>query len=399
MSLRMNLCLPSSINHSLMTTLCLMCLLVSYFHCSCAQVLNSFPGKSGIGQLRNFIIDTKGDYVYVGAVNIIYRLTTELGQRDALETGPHNDSVNCSPSSAGSCCAGVLPTDQVCPFEKQPTNSVNQALVLDEKHRTLIACGTLYQGSCAKIDLNYFNRMDYVYTPVVPNDENRSVVGFIGHNTVHGDGLLYVGASYSSQGLEQYRNAVKLLSARQLNTFNYSHHSVEILARMRNTYQVRFVHGFQHGNYSNFLVVHRKTLELETPSSFLLRFCNGKTNQLNSSLVEIGLQCSYSGLQYGYLRDAVIAPISRLVTGMDVAGDNALFTVFTESEQPVGKSVICVFRLSDLNTVYQESIKSCFGGTGTRGPEYIVDKAPCIKSVSQCCVLHDWSFRWIPTLI
>ena len=94
----------------------------------------SEPAGNGGHRLQHLVVDKHSALVYVGGVNRLYQLSPELERRMAVETGPKEDSPECS---AVYCLGSVI---------KKLTDNVNKALVIDYTDTRLIACGTLYQG-------------------------------------------------------------------------------------------------------------------------------------------------------------------------------------------------------------------------------------------------------------
>ncbi len=90
--------------------------------------------KNGDHNRLQHIVVHNDSTVYVGGVNILYQLSSELELQVTVETGPEEDSC---PSVD---CYDVIP--------KTLTDNVNKALVIDYENERLIACGTLYQGTC-----------------------------------------------------------------------------------------------------------------------------------------------------------------------------------------------------------------------------------------------------------
>src|SRR5690349_17401355 len=97
-------------------------------------------------------------------------------------------------------------------------------LVYDEDDDVLIACGTLFYGSCERINLDTLSfDTSLPHRPVVPNDPASSVVALYVPSTrvTYDFGVLYVGATYSFLGNPTSQSLVNMLSVRKAATMNY----------------------------------------------------------------------------------------------------------------------------------------------------------------------------------
>lgn len=126
---------------------------------------------------NHMVYDTKRSSLFCGAMNRIIQLGSNLSVKSIATTGPRPDSPACH---AGGCSKDV---DNVV-----DTNNFNKILILNnrgnpEKEKdTLIACGSLHQGSCIIFDsLDEFPKYSrFIELPLVANDENSSSYAFIG---------------------------------------------------------------------------------------------------------------------------------------------------------------------------------------------------------------------------
>ena len=317
-----------------------------------------------------------------------YQLDDQL-RETGLETGPKSDSLNCSyiPTDPCPLCPSnsSLDIEKECPSLRSPTSSINQLLVLNDRvdKPVIIACSTLFYGSCEMIDPSTFIPVDYIYNPVVPNDPEKSVVGFFGTDS-SGNNLLFVGASYSTRGVEHWRNMVNLISIRDGNTMDLQTNSssfVRMLPAFTESFQVEFIHGFYHNNYAYFLARHPESSASNIVSTYIIRIC-GSGKDTTRSFVEIKMACQADGISYSLLKDAVLKPSSS--PGDNGTSSMAIYAVFSSSDSDQ-KSAVCLY---DMNTVEQEflnSILKCFNGEEQndvhKGPEYIVETAQCVKMV------------------
>ena len=175
------------------------------------QVVHHFDGFSSVSDaaFRRAVIDATTGDVYVGGVNVIYRLSPTLQLLADVETGQRADNVNCRPNPEVACSGN---------HTRSNMDSINQALIAVPKHHVLIACSTLYYGYCEKYSLVNLTLVETIYASVVPNDKRASVVFIVD------DARLYVGATHSDVGLARF-NTAPMVSSRSVASLKYSSES------------------------------------------------------------------------------------------------------------------------------------------------------------------------------
>ena len=342
-----------------------------------ANVVNEFHQHS----LQNFVFDSNSGILYVGGVNIIYKLASNLHQDAAVTLGPRHDIVECSDSSSFSLD---------CTLATETSDCVNQALMLDADNGVLIACGTLYSGSCAKVSTADFSVAEYIYRPVVPNDGSKSVAvliapGFTGSN------MLYVGASYSANEAVAIHDRVGLFSIRELLTFEIasvetaSKSSVQILPAFQDNFEMHFIRVYHLNDHVYFFFRRPVSVGSGEVTSHVLRVCTSDREM--HSIVELRLQCSVNDVIYPYLRDITLTDFSPPLQMQDGSSINGptLVGIFTSTAEDAGNSAVCLYQMtgpSGVESAFLSVIKSCFSGSGQTGPEYIVNPETCIETVS-----------------
>ena len=338
-----------------------------------AGVVSVFQQQS----LQNFVFDSNLRGLYVGGVNAVYKLSGNLRQYAAVALGPHKDIVNCADTSSLSLS---------CTLANVSSNSDSQALVIDPDNEVLIACGTLYYGSCAKINMEDFSSPEYIYNPVVPNDGSKSVTvlvapGFTGTN------VLYVGAAYSTRGDAALRNKVGLFSVRDLQTFDIasvetsSSSSVPILPAFQESFAMHFVRAYHVGSHVYFFFRRPVSVESDQVTSHVLRICTG--DQRMHSIVELQLKCSINDVTYPYLRDIRLIDVDpplQMPDDSSFAG-HTLVGTFTSTADNAGNSAVCLYQMTNVENSFQSVIVDCFSGHASIGPDYIAAPLTCTGAV------------------
>lgn len=317
-------------------------------------------------EFYSFVHDPSKNSTYVAATDKLYSLSSDLKEQSSISLGPFSDNINCS-----------FRPNEHCNHQRAPVSFIPRTLVIDKAHNVLITCSTIYYGSCYRVDLQDFTPSGYIYKPVVPNDETKSVTMFVGPG-IKSDGVLYVGASYSSKGDAKYRELVNFITVRELQTFDivqekdYSSR-LRMLPEFQEAMPVEFVGGFNYSGYVYFFASHKNSQG--TLTSYAMRICD-KDDRLRS-FVEIPLACSVAGVQYPVLQDVFLGTMgSRLAQALKVTPPDAMFGVFVKNETEVDGAV-CVYPMRKVEEAFEDSVSSCFNGNGNLGPYYLIHPVKC----------------------
>lgn len=343
------------------------------------QVTCTFKKQLKSEQLHNIVFDPHTNSLYVGGINTLYWLSSDLKLMDSLELGPLNDHVNCSVN---------LQDD--CTHNREPMPAVNQALTIDAKNRVLIVCSVLYHGSCQTIDMRHFVPQNYFYKPVVSNDPSGSTVMLVGSG-VEAGGVLYVGTSFSNIGqfgLQSYRNSVALISVRNLFSLDLSWRSstasssISLLERFRSSFPVDFAGAFEHEHYIYFFVNHPNSLlSPGQKSSYVMRICKNDTKL--QSFIEVPIECKIGGMIYHYMRDVTNSSLGKRFSGNSTENSGAVYGAFSVDNDGRSKeSAVCVFSMDEIEKKFLETVQSCYNGNYFTGPAFITKQTLCVRKVS-----------------
>lgn len=344
-------------------------------------------------EVEKFNHMTVHDYterVYIGAVNRIYQLSRDLKKEAVAEMGPQEDSPKC-------------PVTRVCPNEpKRATDYYNKALVVDYSQSKLIACGSLFQGTCTVHDLNDVSNYESPASEsVVANNATASTVAFIapGPKNLPRTHVLYVGVSYTGNG--PYRSDVPAVSSRSLdpsNMFVIAHSGVTTGTKIalnsmsREIYPITYVYGFSSKGFSYFVTVQKASTDPPKPFiSKLVRVCQRDVQYYSYTEVPLVCRTAPDGTDYNLVQAAFVGrPGSELAKSLGIsAQDSVLFAVFAKSKdeadifnKPSPNSALCVYALSAVHRKFTQNIQHCFNGYGERGLDFINPSQQCYPTVS-----------------
>lgn len=352
----------------------------------------------GDGVFQNLVVDKNTGAVYIGGLNKIYHLSEDLQEIRVVKTGPRDDNPNCPPTGPCPCPPG----ERCQKYVKTKTNCVSKAITIDYKSSKLLSCSNLYQGHCEKRSLNDIRKeSSAIWTPIVSNDKDSSVVLFVAPGPIPNQNVLYVAATRSTQGLSAYKDLIPAVSARSVVTFDLAYEDVlsstrkDLERQQRDIFRVKYVYGFSSQSFSYFLAIQRDTVQLDVPhkySSRIIRVC--QNDKYFYSYAEIPLECKYNGKIYNLVRAAVVAtPGATLARNLSLPHippytdkEDVLFALFSQSQsqsdRPLSDAVLCVFSLQEIRRRFTQTIQGCFKGTGNTGPAHIVQPSSCISAVS-----------------
>ncbi|ACY70534.1 plexin A3 isoform X1 [Drosophila virilis] len=340
-------------------------------------------------RLNHLLVDTVTGRVFVGGVNRLYQLSPDLELHETVKTGPQNDSVECT----------ILD----CPLNavRKPTDNYNKVLLIDRATSRLIACGSLFQGTCTVRNLQNVSIVEHeVPDAVVANDANSSTVAFIApgppqHPVTN---VMYVGVTYTNNS--PYRSEIPAVASRSLEKtkmFQIASSAVTTGTRTfinsyaRETYLVNYVYGFSSERFSYFLTTQLKHSHHSSPKEYitkLVRICQEDSNYY--SYTEIPVECiseAQGGTKFNLVQAGFLGkPSSDLAQSLGISiQDDVLFAVFSkgESNTPTNNSALCIYSLKSIRRKFMQNIKFCFNGNGMRGLDFISPSMPCVLTKLQ----------------
>lgn len=345
--------------------------------------IDRFPTVSDSTVLKNVVCDNTTGQIFIGSINWVYVLDSNLLLKKAISIGPNEDSLDCPPDPTENCEATGA-------NKRMQMDSTIIGMTIDQRNKLVIVCSNRYYGYCFKISIESLTVVLKVYTPIASNTEPPLL--FVGPG-FRPEGVLYVGTTHGI-GLSLYNNRVPMLSVRELDRFNVAHVDlttasyIDISAEFRETFAVRFVHGFTHGIFTYFLIVRREDPSKDYYTTKIIRIC--QKDKRFKSYIEMPIKCGV----YSLLQDAYVGKPGKALgqtLGLS-ATDDVIFGTFASSldgSRKVGRdSAVCVYSMAAINTLFLDSIKYCFAGQAKIGPAHLTTSLPCTRMVSvllSCC--------------
>uniref|UniRef100_A0A8C7DJ74 Plexin B3 n=1 Tax=Oncorhynchus kisutch TaxID=8019 RepID=A0A8C7DJ74_ONCKI len=285
----------------------------------------------------------------------------------SIQTGPKLDSPECLPP--------IVPKD--CPSARVTPNT-NKILLLEEgvdavgsevRARSLIVCGTLFQGICDKRSLGNVSEVLYQTSNpvdtqyVAANDPRVSTVGVILNQK--GVGLMLVGRGYTSKGpsdippITTRRLSPSSSPSRQ--AFSQDEELGKLVVGSYSEYNNNFISAFNHSDHVYFLFSRRDMWHKKEYRTYVSRLC--AWDRSFYSYVEVPLECSG-----GYNLAQGASPAEH-------QGRPALFVAMAAGQASTptatGRSALCVYGMSELDASLQRAQELCYteGGRGRTGQE------------------------------
>ncbi|XP_030623517.1 plexin-A1 [Chanos chanos] len=353
------------------------------------------------GGLTHLVVNNKTGDVYVGAVNWIYKLSSNLTRLRSHVTGPVVDNEKCYPP----------PGVQSCPHELSQTNNVNKLLLLDSGQNRLIACGSTSQGICQFLRLDDLfklgephHRKEHYLSSVAEAGTMSGVV--ISGSQGGGSGKLFVGTPI--EGKSEY---FPTLSSRKLmvneenaDMFSFVYQDEFVSSQLKipsdtlskfPTFDIYYVYGFSSEQFIYYLTLQLDT-QLTSPDASGEQFFTSKIVRLCVddpkfySYVEFPIGCTKDGVEYRLVQDAYLSrPGARLARSLGISEqEEILFTVFGQGQKnrakPPKESALCLFTLKRIKEKIKERIQSCYKGEGKLSLPWLLNKElTCINSPLQ----------------
>ncbi|KAM9328569.1 plexin-B2-like isoform 2-T6 [Pholidichthys leucotaenia] len=334
--------------------------------------------------INNVVADPRTGRLYVGAINILYQLNSELKVESKAETGPRKDNRQCIPPITNECKDAV------------DTDNHNKLLLVHGAEDKLVVCGSIFRGICSLRNLSkvenliYFSDSIGEKTYVASVEDSVSVVAVMSYFIKEKDNLtvFLVGKGYGSH------DSNKLISTRLLRDFDDwdVFENVIKVSAVQAAFALRYHHDFRFAfkdeGFVYFLFSRTLGAQDQKNFTFISRMCENDDHYY--SYTELQLNCSTSN-KYNKAQAAYVAASGEILAqilsnssryGPVSASDKVLFVTFTSEEDP-SSSALCMYPLESINNHLVEIIRACYSNNG-----YINNKLavyiPYSSSVESC---------------
>ncbi|KAJ8016689.1 hypothetical protein DPEC_G00009860 [Dallia pectoralis] len=356
------------------------------------------------GGLTHLVLHNKTGEVYLGAVNWIFKLSSNLTKLRSHVTGPVVDNEKCYPP----------PGVQSCPHELAQTSNVNKLLLLDYGQNRLIACGSTSQGICQFLRLDdlfklgepHHRKEHYLSSVAEAGTMSGVVIGGEAAGGGGGAGKLFVGTPIDGKSEYFPTLSSRKLMANEENAdmFSFVYQDEFVSSQLKipsdtlskfPAFDIYYIYGFSSEQFVYYLTMQLDT-QLTSPDASGEQFFTSKIVRLCVddpkfySYVEFPIGCTKDGVEYRLVQDAYLSrPGAKLARSLGITEDEeVLFTVFAQGQKnrakPPKESALCLFTLRRIKEKIKERIQSCYRGEGKLSLPWLLNKElACINSPLQ----------------
>uniref|UniRef100_A0A6Q2WZQ9 Plexin-A1 n=1 Tax=Esox lucius TaxID=8010 RepID=A0A6Q2WZQ9_ESOLU len=350
--------------------------------------------------LTHLAIHNKTGEVYVGAVNWIFKLSSNLTKLRSHVTGPVVDNEKCYPP----------PSVQSCPHDLAHTSNVNKLLLIDYAQNRLIACGSTSQGICQ------FLRLDDLFKLGEPHHRKEHYLSSVAESgtmsgviitSPHGPASkLFIGTPIDGKSEYFPTLSSRKLMANEENAdmFSFVYQDEFVSSQLKipsdtlskfPAFDIYYIYSFSSEQFVYYLTMQLDT-QLTSPDASGEQFFTSKIVRLCVddpkfySYVEFPIGCTKDGVEYRLVQDAYLSrPGKQLANSLGISEDeDILFTVFSQGQKnrakPPKESALCLFTLRRIKEKIKERIQSCYRGEGKLSLPWLLNKElACINSPLQ----------------
>ncbi|XP_071816756.1 plexin-A4-like [Apostichopus japonicus] len=345
--------------HSVLLDICILSLLSSNVQAVKSQNYHTFQIPNSNSVFQNQFLDPRDGSLYIGGLNYIYKLNSDLHLIQSEQTGPVDDSPECRPPPFS------------CSEPKTTTDNYNKVILVLQN--SLITCGSIYQGTCRIRDPGSLN-VTYGDSKreVVPNTPSGLAVAFIANRVT--ERVLYVASSYGDWLRDVPTVSARLISRSppddqlfKVTSDEVTHAEIPISRTVLDgspavqPFNISYIYGFTSGQFSYFAASQPRDFStISRYTSKLVRLCHGDPDF--NSYIELPLVCAGMNEDddYNLIQSAHLASLS--LDGDEVK--DVLVASFSKSESltsptPSSESAICIYSVDDINQAFYDRRIHC----------------------------------------
>ena len=351
-------------------------------------------------ELYNIDIDNETNTIFIGGKNLLLKASSTLKELKRITTGPKMDYKEC------------LESPPVC--APKNTDNRNKILLIDNRNKKLITCGSLTHGVCQgrnleTLSVEISNNNNYV----VSNSELPSVA-IIGPSW-DGKHALYVATSwdgkrYGSKILSFLIDPKPSVSTRNIDGSNVFAVSVKTILDSSYlqfedlNYLVNYIYGFTLSGFTYFVSVqettesYKKKKNPKVFSTFITRICQQDKNYI--SYLELPLECKgTNGTNFNIGTSAYLTKPGNFFAksaGIQTS-DEVLVVTFVQTNggwnDPASKSGVCFYPVKEINEKLAADQKKCADGsysTEKYGLPWVADVKNCATVIFNTLINHEF---------
>ena len=337
--------------------------------------------------LVNLVYDNITNNIFIGGENVLLKASASLVELKKNVTGPKLDYINCF--IKGKCPGKVA-------------NNRNKVLLIDNKKRRLITCGSLQHGICNMRSLDTLETVNKSGEPVVSNVALPAAALITPWGNAQGTFAMYVATSWDAKYLSPNFSVMgprPAVSTRIIDSeiFRLAEENIKqsFLQFEDLKYEAKYIYGFSSGGFTYFVSVQETTRSYErkeTPKvlrTILIRLCQRDTAYL--SYLELPLECH--GANRTNFNIANSSYLTKAGDGFGShASDDVLVITFFESAKgwdgPSKYSGICMYPVKEINEAMMSNLRNCTNRVNANqrfGLPWVVNgDRKCAEEVKNC---------------
>ncbi|KAL7402271.1 hypothetical protein ABVT39_012324 [Epinephelus coioides] len=315
--------------------------------------------------INNVVQDPQTGRIYLGAINTVYQLGSNLKLQARAETGPREDARTCTPPASACQDTVLMP-------------NLNKLLLVHPSNGSLIVCGSRYRGICSLLNLTnveqqlYYSDSKGERTYVASIEDSVNVVGVMSTYSKERQtfNVFLVGKGYGSL------DSAKLISTRILQDFRdwvVFENIIEASAVQTTPFVPKYLHDFRLAFKEDGFIYFLFSRTLDGTDiknlTFVSRLC--EEDQHYYSHTELQLSCGHEN-RYNKVKAAYVASPGKELAGIMtesglygnvVPWSKVLFMVASPDED-ISESALCMYPLNSINERLVDIISACYSDSG-----------------------------------
>ena len=333
---------------------------------------------SHLEKLKDFEATTlliHGESIYIGGVNKILRLDTNLNIVQEKKNGQVLNNMFCLPTSLSKC---LLSNTEKTSNTLRLEDNINKILLYSEKPiPMIIACGSVYQGICQFLDVNTLQNISEIYTNTMFSGKIFSAEAYVSSNGPDASATAFI--TYKQSGGAYLVNA-KTITTKLINSgFAISNiqlgNTLSERTFLASEEKILYPNAYFSNQTATYQVDYKSSFKIENHVYFTTYQDNydSKKSQYLSKIIQVALEdgvfeyyiefplvCQKGGIDYNRIISSTLLKVntSKEILPDVKFGDNVLFGIFGSDSSP-GKYGLCSFLFNDLKKEVTITKQNC----------------------------------------